>query len=73
VLELQNLCLIAGLGLMLFVCARYARRTQELRSVVLFWERRLVLTRQETHLQRAGVLLLSLGVALRYLMVLQGL
>lgn len=68
---LQNGLLAAGFGLLMIANMRYVRRTQDLYSVLLFWRRRLALSRGEFHCQRIGIVLILLGVVLRYLMLLK--
>ncbi|KFF48269.1 hypothetical protein GY26_15395 [Gammaproteobacteria bacterium MFB021] len=49
---------------------RYVRRTRDLRGVLLFWQRRMVLTPTEFKLQRVGIAVLFVGVTVRYLGVM---
>lgn len=68
---LEPLLLIVGLGTILIAYGMYVRRTQDIRGVMMFWSRRLALSRTEFRLQRAGVVILLLGIVLRYLTLLQ--
>lgn len=66
----EPVLLLSGLGMVLFAYFQYARRTRDFRAVVRFWERRLVLSRGEHAWQRAGIVMLLLGIVVRYVLVL---
>lgn len=68
---LENLLLLAGLVIVLVAYGRYIRRTQDVRGVLMFWTRRLALSPLEFRLQRGGIVLMLLGVVLRYLNIFQ--
>ncbi|MHB0776271.1 hypothetical protein [Halomonas sp. WWR20] len=67
----ENLSLLTGLAVVLLAYTLYLRRTQDIRGILMFWTRRLVMTPLEFRLQRGGVVLMFLGVLLRYLSILQ--
>ncbi|WP_353981178.1 hypothetical protein [Salinicola endophyticus] len=62
--------LLLGLLVVSVSYLRYVRRTRDLRGVLLFWQRRMVLTPTEFKLQRAGIAVLFVGVTVRYLGVM---
>ena len=67
---LETLLLVLGLGVTLIAYGMYIHRTQDVRSVVIFWASKLALSRREFRLQRVGIVLMLLGVVLRYLNIL---
>lgn len=68
---LENLLLMLGLLIVLIAYGRYIYRTRDARGVLMFWARRLALSPLEFRLQRGGIVLMLLGVVLRYLNILQ--
>nr|WP_300314853.1 hypothetical protein [Halomonas sp.] len=66
----EPVLLLSGLGMVLFAYFQYVRRTRDFRAVVRFWEKRLMLERREHVWQRAGIVVLLLGVVVRYVLVL---
>ncbi|QEA40868.1 hypothetical protein FGL86_08105 [Pistricoccus aurantiacus] len=68
---LENLLLLLGFAIVLIAYGRYVRRTQDVRGVLMFWARRLSLSASEFRLQRSGIVLMLLGVVLRYLNMLE--
>ncbi|WP_204352921.1 hypothetical protein [Salinicola peritrichatus] len=59
----------ALLGGLMVVCASYLHyiwRTRDLRGLMLFWLRRMALSPGEFKLQRAGIVILFVGILLRY-------
>ncbi|EKF75883.1 hypothetical protein A11A3_00275 [Alcanivorax hongdengensis A-11-3] len=55
-----------GLVLVMLAYGGYWRRTEDGRGLLLFWQRRLALSSTEFRIQRAGLALLWLAVALRF-------
>ncbi|ALM51571.1 hypothetical protein [Halomonas huangheensis] len=68
---LEPVLLVSGLLMVLVAYMQYVRRTRDLWAVVKFWERRLTMTGREFAWQRSGILVLLLGVLVRYLLILQ--
>lgn len=68
---LEPTLLALGLVAVLVAYLQYYRRTRDLWGMVKFWEKRLTLTVREFGWQRAGILLLLLGVVVRYLLALK--
>ena len=64
---LTGLLLLAGLLLVLLAYGRYLRRTGDLRGLLLFWRKELVLTSTEFKLQRWGIGVLLIAVVLRFI------
>jgi len=63
--RLEVLLLVIGLLMVLFAYGRYIRRTGDWHGVLVFWRRRLALSVPEFKLQRAGIVVMFLAVALR--------
>ncbi|WP_251977830.1 hypothetical protein [Salinicola avicenniae] len=63
----ENGMLLLGLMVVCLSYLHYVRRTHDLRGVLLFWQRRMALTPGEFKLQRAGIVVLFVGILIRYL------
>ncbi|GAB2791998.1 hypothetical protein GCM10027040_17640 [Halomonas shantousis] len=66
----ENVLLMAGLTVVVLAYVLYLHRTQDIRGVLMFWSHRLALTPVEFRLQRGGIVLMFIGVLLRYLSIL---
>ncbi|QEL10546.1 hypothetical protein [Kushneria phosphatilytica] len=56
-----------GLLLLLAACWHYAWRTHDIRPLILFWSRRLCLSRGESYCQRLAIMMLLTGMLMRYM------
>lgn len=66
----EKMALIAGLCVVLYAYLRYWQRTRDTRGLLVFWRREMTLTVSEFKWQRAGVALLLVAVALRFVQAL---
>ena len=62
---LENGALLIGLAVVLASFAMYIRRTGDIKAVIFFWQKRMQLERQEFIVNRIGIGLMILGVAIR--------
>ncbi|MBD3644428.1 MAG: hypothetical protein P1U59_04405 [Alcanivorax sp.] len=66
----EKITLIAGLCVVLYAYLRYWQRTRDTRGLLTFWRREMALTVSEFKWQRAGIALLLVAVALRFVQAL---
>ncbi|MCG8393922.1 MAG: hypothetical protein MI745_12640 [Pseudomonadales bacterium] len=66
----EKIALISGLMVVLITYARYWQRTGDTRGLLVFWRREMALSVSEFKWQRAGITLLLVAVALRFVQAL---
>jgi len=63
--QLEQGALAIGALIVLFSFALYIKRTGDAKAIILFWQKRLQLTRQEFIVNRVGLGLMIVGVVVR--------
>ncbi|SEI79013.1 hypothetical protein SAMN05421831_11072 [Allopseudospirillum japonicum] len=63
---LEQALIWIGLAIVILSLALYIKRTRDIKGVLVFWSARLQLTPKEFKMNRLGILLMFLGVVLRF-------
>ncbi|MGA1206670.1 MAG: hypothetical protein EBS77_02505 [Gammaproteobacteria bacterium] len=63
---LEQALLLIGLCIVCLSLLRYWRRTGDWKAIAFFWQKRMVLERNEFLINRVGLSLMILGVVIRF-------